>query len=64
MKIEFTDKEVLLLLEIVSTSYMVEYLKGEDNSHIEALIQIIATQLKEAGKEEIFHKVFVQYRFK
>ncbi|HLT42773.1 MAG TPA: hypothetical protein VKZ95_08725 [Sphingobacteriaceae bacterium] len=59
MKIEFTDEEAFLLLGIVG-KYQ-EYLQGKDNSNIDSLIQTIVKQLKEAGKEEIFHKVFVEY---
>ena len=59
IKIEFVDDEILLVLETIAKTHMVEYMQGKDNSGLESLIRKIATALKESGKQEIFDKVFV-----
>jgi hypothetical protein len=59
MNLQMTDQQLQKVLECVAQCHAVEWMKGNDNSDLEAIIQSFGTSLKECDKEAIFHKVFV-----
>lgn len=59
---KLTDDQWYLLLSTVAVAHVIEYMKGEDNSRLEELIKIIAEELKNQGKQDIFNKVFMEMK--
>lgn len=58
MMIDLDDKQKQLLLETLGVAHIIKYMKGEDNSDLEELIEKMADSLKKEGKMHIFEKVF------
>lgn len=61
MILNLNDQQKKLLLETVAIAHMIKYMKGEDNSDLDELIQEIAKSLKDEGKMEIFNSVFQEF---
>jgi hypothetical protein len=64
MHFNLTDEQLKTILECLGQFHMVKYMKGEDNSDIEAIIEVIATDLTRNGKRWIFESVFQEYLHK
>ncbi len=62
MKIDYTDQELILLLETLGKAHMVNYMQGKDNSELQKLILKISEILTLKEREDIFDKVFMQVK--
>lgn len=58
MYFNLTDEQLKTILECLGQFHMIKYMKGEDNSDIEKIIEAIATDLTKKGKKWIFDTAF------
>jgi hypothetical protein len=61
MQFDFTDEQLIMLLEVLGQYHMVQYMQGKDNEDTEKIIEVIAIELTNNGKSDIFNKVFREY---
>lgn len=61
MYFNLTDEQLKTILECLGQFHMIKYMKGEDNSDIEKIIESIATDITRNGKKWIFDSVFQEY---
>jgi hypothetical protein len=62
MKITLDDKQLEILIQIVAERHMIEYMKGKDNDYIEDILQSLYESYKEAGKGELFMRIFQEVK--